>query len=362
MRITIIGAGAGGQCMAADLSQKGHSISLYDVDRTKIAALHARNNRIALKGKLNGTADITIVTNDVDILRHEVAASELIMVVTTTDAHGVVANTIASKVNKSQTIVLNPGHCCGILEFVNDLKQAGVHEQEMPIIAECPTLIYGCKQVEPGEIMVTGIKKKILLSAFPKNNTEKTVEKLNTLYPQMKAASSMLETTFSVTGCLLHVIPTIMNVNKIDLGQKYEFYFEGITPHIAHLIEQADAERISVAEKYGVMVNSLTAWLHESYSIETASLYEMLQNNDSYRSIAGPKSLNHRFVKEDVMSGFVPIAALGDIAGVETPVIDLFISLSSYICQKDYALMGRSVEKIGLKGKTLEEAIDLMQK
>ena len=88
----------------------------------------------------------------------------------------------------------------------------------------------------------------------------------------------------------------------------------------------------------------------------------MLQNNDSYRSIAGPKSLNHRFVKEDVMSGFVPIAALGDIAGVETPVIDLFISLSSYICQQEYAVTGRSVEKIGLKGKTLEEAIDLMQK
>ena len=157
------------------------------------------------------------------------------------------------------------------------------------------------------------------------------------------------------------MIPTIMNVNKIDLGQKYEFYFEGITPHIADLIEQADAERIFVAEKYGVKVKSLVSWLHDSYSIEMSSLYEMLQNNESYRSIAGPKSLNHRFVKEDVTSGFVPIAALGDIAGVDTPIIDLFIALSSYICQQEYAVTGRSAERIGLKGKSLEEAIDLMR-
>ena len=35
MRFAVIGAGSGGQCMAAHLALLGHSVSLYDVDPEK---------------------------------------------------------------------------------------------------------------------------------------------------------------------------------------------------------------------------------------------------------------------------------------------------------------------------------------
>ena len=41
--------------------------------------------------------------------------------------------------------------------------------------------------------------------------------------------------------------------------------------------------------------------------------------------------------------------------GVETPVMDSFILIASIICGRDFKKEGRTVDKLGLEGKTLEE-------
>lgn len=354
MRFTVIGAGSGGQCMAAHLTQLGHSVSLYDIDREKISRLQERGS-ITLENRLTGSAVIHRITPD---LGEAVQGAEIIMVVTTTDAHGAVVRALAGLVTADQTIVLNPGHCGGALEFTAALKQAGL--QSLPEIAECPTLIYGCRQLEPGHIYVTGIKKSLLLAGYPSGTTEGILQRLRPVYPQLKAASSILETSMSISGCLMHVIPTVMNTNKIDSGEAFDYYMEGITPHIALLMEHADRERVLVAEKLGVRVKTLREWLQGAYGLQPDSLYNMLQANTAYRGSASPKNFEHRFVLEDVTGGFVPLSTFGRVCGVDTPVIDLFIQLAGLVCEKDFRKLGRTAEALGLSGKTREEVIRLM--
>ena len=231
MRFTVIGAGSGGQCMAAHLTQLGHSVSLYDIDREKISRLQERGS-ITLENRLTGSAVIHRITPD---LGEAVQGAEIIMVVTTTDAHGAVARALA-----------------------------GLVTADLP---EFSTLIYGCRQLEPGHIYVTGIKKSLLLAGYPSGTTEGILQRLRPVYPQLKAASSILETSMSISGCLMHVIPTVMNTNKIDSGEAFDYYMEGITPHIALLMEHADRERVLVAEKLGVRVKTLREWLQGAYGL-----------------------------------------------------------------------------------------------
>lgn len=97
------------------------------------------------------------------------------MVVTTTDAHGAVAEAMAPYIRPEQIVVLHPGHCGGAVCFAAALQKSGC--QELPHIAECQTLIYGCRQIEIGHIFVTGIKKTVLLAAYPSKDTELILKK-----------------------------------------------------------------------------------------------------------------------------------------------------------------------------------------
>ena len=53
---------------------------------------------------------------------------------------------------------------------------------------------------------------------------------------------------------------------------------------------------------------------------------------------------------EDVPTGLVPMASLGDYLGINTPTIDSIIHLSSIICCVDFKNKGRTVKNLNLEG------------
>lgn len=351
LTIAIIGAGAGGQCMAGHLASLGCHVRLHDIDTQKISDLRAAKT-IVLSGKLECEGKPECITTD---YAEAVRGADIIMVVTTTDAHGTVAREIAPYVTAEQKLLLNPGHAGGALEVISTLKSAGC--KTLPVVGESPTLVYGCRAKIPGQVFVTGVKKTFPVSAIPAQNAQVLVDALLPIYPQMKALPNNLNGLLSGTGCLLHVIPTLMNANLADRKIPYDFYMEGITPSVAELIHLADLERLAVAEKMGVKLKSLNQWLKDSYDLEEGPLYDMLQANKAYVGSAGPQNFNHRFVVEDIASGFVPISSFGKAFGVPTPVIDSFILIGSHLCGRNYAAEGRSLERLGLAGMTPEEIV-----
>ena len=63
-----------------------------------------------------------------------------------------------------------------------------------------------------------------------------------------------------------------------------------------------------------------------------------------------PTTLDHRYIKEDVGYGLVPMAEIGRLIGAETPVIDALITLASVISRTDYRKDGFTLERMGLAG------------
>ena len=90
MKFAVIGAGSGGQCMAAHLTQLGHEAVLYDIDQQKLHALQKRGE-ILLENKLTGAYRIACITSDIQVA---VTRADFVMVVTTTDAHGIASWTL----------------------------------------------------------------------------------------------------------------------------------------------------------------------------------------------------------------------------------------------------------------------------
>ncbi len=82
----------------------------------------------------------------------------------------------------------------------------------------------------------------------------------------------------------------------------------------------------------------------------SGSIYRAINDSEPNRTIKSPKTLDHRYIKEDVGYGLVPMAEIGRLLGINTPVIDALITLASVVSRTDYRKEGLTVEKMGLAG------------
>ena len=247
LKFAIIGAGAGGQSMAAILTSKGYIAKLYDIDKEKIHRLQELKT-IKVTGVIACEAAPAVITDRIDEVMDDV---DVIMVVSTTDAHRSIAYACKPYLKDGQIVMLNPGHCGGALEIANILRGEDGCGKDL-IIAEAGDLMYGCRSYEVGNILHTGLKVHVPVATLPASDIDRLMKVLGPIFPCLQPAANVLETGFEGAGAMLHPIPSLMNINKMDLGQSYDYYMEGITPHIADIISACDKERVAVCRALGV--------------------------------------------------------------------------------------------------------------
>lgn len=349
LKYSVLGAGAGGASMAVILKSQGYPVKLYDKNSALIEQLNALP-AITLTGKYDLAEKPDLITDDI----HQVIAdADVIMVCTTTDAHHTLAEQMAPKLHDEQLIVLNPGHTGGAMEVRNIFSKCGMHKHVY--VAESTDLIYSCRPTAPGVIFHSGIKKAMKLAALPASDTAHVLDVIGSAFPVFYAGGSVLETSLENLGALLHPMPTVMNINKLDNHIPWDYYMEGITPSIARMVEQMDAEKKAIAAALGLEILSLTDSIKRSFKIDQDGLYNVLQHNAAYKGVKSPPQVQHRFVTEDTLSGTVPIAAFGRVLGIATPMTDAAIALASAACGRDFMAEGRTAERLGIAGKTADE-------
>ncbi|SFP97034.1 opine dehydrogenase [Oscillibacter sp. PC13] len=354
-KFAVIGAGASGTLMSIILKTKGYSVNLMDKDTAKVETLK-KLEVLKATGKTEAQAKPDLITADTAAC---INGANIIMVCTTTDAHGDVAHAIADTVQEDQIIILNPGHLGGVLNFRNALMEANCKVN--PLICEASDMMFACRTMEIGHTFHSGVKAKIKLASIPAENAKKVADLLKDVFPCYVPASNVLETGLSGGSGMLHSIPCVMNINKIELQQPFDYYIEGLTPGVCKVIEAADKERIAVCTALGVTVEPLLPHLKSVYGLEPDNLYDAIQSCVPYKGIKSPMNTNHRFMQEDTLCDLVPTASIGKMLGVATPTIDMIIALESLLLGKDFAKEGRTVEKLGLAGKSKEEIFEMVQ-
>ena len=355
LRFAVLGAGAGGQTMASVLKDKGHYVSLYDNDTEKIARLNELG-KIVVTGKFEceGSPDL-ITTNIADAL----ANVDVIMVCTTTDAHEEIAELCAPHLHDGQIFMLNPGHVGGAL-LADQIIRKKHNCPSKIIIAEAGDLMYACRTFKVGETFQSGIKTFTKVATIPASDVDELLRILKPIFTNLVAATNILETGFEGGGAMLHPIPSLMNVNRTDMKVPYDYYMEGITPSVAKLVSACDEERLAVCNALGLHPSTLVKSLQKMYQLTQDDMYDLLQHNKAYVGCKSPMDLKHRFIVEDTASGLVPLASIGAMMGVKTPIMDAYISIASVVCGRDFKSEGRTVEKLGLTGKTPTEILEMI--
>jgi len=348
--ICVAGAGAGGLAMAAHLSLLGCRVSLYNRSSARIEPVQ-ETGAIRVSGELTGTARIPVVTTDP---AEALKGSDLVMVVIPASGHREMAQRLGPHLEDDQVVILNPGRTGGALEFVATLKGLGISSR--PIVAEAESLLYACRVVDPACVHVFSVKNSIRVAALPAYLTPEVVSVIGRCLPQFVPGDNVLKTSLDNIGSVFHPALTIMNVAWIEERHgDFEYYHEGASPSAAKVLEALDAERVAVARALGIGAHSAREWLYLAYSASGKDLYEAIQSNPGYSGIRAPNRLNHRYITEDIPMSLVPMASLGEQVGVAVPTMRAFIHLASLLSERDYWGEGRTVERLGLAGLSVQQ-------
>jgi opine dehydrogenase len=347
--VAIIGAGIGGVYLAAELGVLGHRLRLHDIDDTRLADIRARGG-LDVDGEPGGFAAVEHATTD---LRTAVDGADVIIVVTGGNAQAAVAHSLAPLLHDGQLILLIQGNTGGSLIVRRALDAAGCHA--VVDVAEMDNYPYSCWRLSPTRIRPIVKKRWLQIAAFPGRRIASVFPRLSPLFPHAVAAPTVVHTGFMNANAMLHVANCVANAGKIDRGENYKFYAEGVTPSVARLYEAINAERVAVAAALGASVPTLADWFDRTYGVRGATLVETCQllttsSDGPYQATGTPKSFEHKYVTEDVPVGLMPMGALGRAAGVATPAIDAVIEMVRHLTGKDFAAEARTLERMGLAG------------
>ncbi|KKM09377.1 NADP transhydrogenase subunit alpha [Clostridiales bacterium PH28_bin88] len=348
-RFCVVGAGNGGLAVAGYLLLAGFPVKLFNRSPAKLEGIRLHGG-VTVQGEIQGFARLEAVTSDPAEATSEV---DVLMVVIPASGHRSLAQLLAPHLKDGQVVVLNPGRTLGAVEFEHVVRAAGC--QSNVVVAEAQTMLYASRSIGPARVMVHGIKNCVPVAALPAWQTERVTRLLNLAFPQFVAEKHVLQTGLDNIGAVLHPAPTILNLARIEAGQAFEYYHEGITPRVARLLEEIDRERLAVAGALGLEALTTRRWLAEAYDSHGDTLHEAINNNSGYDGIMAPSGLPTRYMTEDVPMSLVPIASLGKLAGVPTPAIDSIITLASLVEGTDYRQEGRTLERVGLGDMTVEE-------
>lgn len=342
MKISVIGAGNGGQAVSGDLSMKGHIVTLYDRNSELIDVLNSLGS-IELEGKISGIGYVKCVSN----IEEALLDADLIMILTTATAHGALAEKMAPYLRDGQVIVLNPGRTGGALEFKERLNILNFNKRIY--LAEAQTLMYACRIREVGHVHIIGVKDRVFLSALPASDTKYVLDLLKTLYTCFIPAENILRTSFENIGAIFHPSVILFNAASIERGDKFYFYRE-MTSSIADFIENLDQERLNLGKAYGVELISAKDWVSFAYEgIKGENLCERMQNNPAYYDILAPTTIHCRQLLEDIPTGFVPLLEFGKIANIKMPLFESMLPICSTLLHTDFYTNGRTLQKMGLE-------------
>ena len=345
----MLGAGNGGCAAAADLARRCDDVRLWNRSASTLEPIVAR-------GGLEMTGSLGEAFVPLDVITTDLAAAcrgaDLVMLCVPTSAHDHFAATLGDVLEPGQPVFLNPGHVGGGLYLAHEIhRRSG--RTDIPF-GETTTLTYGSRMTGPAAVNIMFTPTRVAFAAFPGRVQGDLFALCSALYPDLVEAESVLETALLCINSVEHPAQVICNAGWVEAtGGDYLFYHDGTTPAVGRVIDRLDEERLAIAAALGMATKSFVAYFHElgytsERAVETGSGYVALQDSEPNRWIKGPKSLDGRYVHEDIGRGLVPWAAIGRSHGVATPTMDALISLASAMNGIDYRTDGLTLERMGL--------------
>ena len=195
------------------------------------------------------------------------------------------------------------------------------------------------------------------VAVLPESAAGQGLEVCRTLFGDRFAVQpGLLAVMLSNINGQSHLAVALCNLTRMELGEVWG-QNRCLTPAVARLMEALDAERLAIAEAFGLTVRTIHDHFHLSYGVPMGPLADMagvLAQRPGGTN--GPATLNSRYVTEDVPFGLAPMIRLAEIAGVPAPLHEAGLRLMSALYGRDFVSENDILPQLGpLSMATLRE-------
>ena len=223
------------------------------------------------------------------------------------------------------------------------------------IVAENPILPYGTRISGEASVRIGLLAEHLPTGVYPAAAADDALEAIAQVYPVTEPAEDVLDVALLNFDPALHAPLVVMNAGPIEKLPEFDIHTQGNPPSVVSVSLALDEERRAIRRALGYGGHD---WpLADLYSRRGETFYGVLtEERMSKQSVWSEKiDFAHRYVEEDIGYGLALWSSLGKWLGVETPLADAFLRLASLINSVDYAVEGRTLERLGLAGLTVEE-------
>lgn len=340
MKFAVIGGGNGGKAVSAYLRELGHDVSLYCRNVDHAAALN--RDGITATGAVTGHFSVTAGAD----LAQAVRGAQVILVQTLATGHAPVARALSGLLEPGQMILIFNG-IWGAAEFAAILGDE-VRDKHVDV-CETSAQLFLCSSPEECAVHIKSIKKNVSAACVRPSETAGVLNKLSGVFPQLTRGSSVIDTSLNGSNPVVHGPIALFNLTRMENGEEYTLFGTALPRKTVEYIEKVDAERCAVIRAMGVEAVPVLDILNSFWPEKRDSLYGALKENDAYKVSLGPRTLEHRYLNEDVPYGLAPIARLGRRYGVETPYLDSLLRALGLYLGRDYLGEGPDLEAMELE-------------
>ena len=348
MKVAMLGAGNAGCAVAADLSLKGHTVTLIKTSRSvhedNFAYLMENDGEMTLDefGEVK-TARIHRITRDVA----EIAGAEVVIIYIQTNYHEQLIERISPYLQDGQILLINPGY----LSTAYVLKHCPDRDL---IVAEAESSFIDGRIMTPGHFRVGFRNVRNPVGIYPAARKAEAIEKLDQLDERFVYLDSVVEAALHNPNLVVHTVGSVMSIPRIEKA-KSEFcmYHEAYTrenPATWRILEALDAEKMDVLEKLGFdRLSYVEACKYRNSLDESIDAKEVFLNYAEMDTRAkGPVVVDSRYISEDVPQGLVMLEALGKALDVPTPITSGLIAIAGAALGRDLRAEGRTPEGLGI--------------
>ncbi len=358
--IAVLGGGAGGHMMAADLASQGYEVRFGEHPRYGERFRPVSDKKAVEAIGIGPLGTFPLKWAGADVAR-AIEGAEWIHLAMAANGHEPFFQEMVPHLKEGQKVVLWAGDF-GSLRLKKLLADRG--EADKVTVVESNTLPYGTRLVQPGKINLLLWAARVMVAALPAAETAAVAAGLKPMFPKIFAGKNVLEAAFNNPNPIVHPPGALLNTGRIQFsGGDFYMYHEGITEAVARVIRQVYEESDRVAEALGFeMIQYQDVDFRTKCSIMGVEFIAPFDACGVIGTIIGPKSLQDRYITEDLPFGLVPRAQLGRLVKKPTPVIDGLISVGGVVCEENYWETGRTLSQLGLAGLSRDEIVDLVNR
>lgn len=349
MKVAILGAGNAGCAVAADLTLKGHEVTLIKTSH----AMHDDNYNylISHKGKMTlnefgaiKSANIFKVTRDVK----EIKDNEIVIVYIQSNYHEQLIKKVSPYFEDDQIVLINPGY----LSTAYVLKYSA---GKNIIVAEAQSSFIDGRIMKPGLFRVGFRNVRNPIGIYPSSRKEEAIKKLDQLDEKLVYLDSVVEAALHNPNLIVHTVGSVMSIPRIEKSKgDFCLYHEVYTrdnPATWRILEALDNEKMDVLEALGFeRLSYVEACKYRNSLDDSIDAKEVFLEYAEMPSRAkGPTVVDSRYISEDVPQGLVMMEALGKILGVSTPITTGLIAIASAALGRDLRSEGRTPEVLGIE-------------